>query len=258
MEELQHAEEVIIKKVQQQSFPAEIKALQKCRMFTQKAVSSEEDLTKKAEVKPQKGIHSKSPILNLDPVLQNGFLKVGGRLGTAAIPEHSKHQLILPRNHRVSDLILEDVHIQSNHQGRNHVLAVLREKYWILGAGVKIKQLMKRCIVCRRLRCKLNEQMMADLPSNSVKPDDPPFTHTGMDYFWLFNIKQGRSIRKSYSVLFTCMNSRAVHIEIADSMDTSSCINTLRRFLARRGHVKEIISDNGTNFVGANHQLSSS
>ena len=52
------------------------------------------------------------------------------------------------------------------------------------------------------------------------------------------------------------MNSSAVHIEIADSMDTSSCINALRRFLARRGHVKEITSDNGTNFVGANHQLS--
>ncbi|XP_072048281.1 uncharacterized protein [Amphiura filiformis] len=96
---------------------------------------------------------------------------------------------------------------------------------------------------------------MADLPSNRVKPDDPPFTYTGMDYFGPFNIKHGRSIRKRYGVLFTCMNSRAVHIEIADSMDTSSCINALRRFLARRGHVKEITSDNGTNLVGASHQL---
>ncbi|XP_072019707.1 uncharacterized protein [Amphiura filiformis] len=93
---------------------------------------------------------------------------------------------------------------------------------------------------------------MADLPSNRVKPDDPPFTYTGMDYFGPFNIKHGR---KRYGVLFTCMNSRAVHIEIADSMDTSSCINALRRFLARRGHVKEITFDNGTNLVGASHQL---
>ena len=96
---------------------------------------------------------------------------------------------------------------------------------------------------------------MADLPSNRVKPDDPPFTHTGVDYFGPFDIKHGRSIRKRYGVLFTCMNSRAVHIEIADSMDTSSCINALRRFISRRGHVKEITSDNGTNFVGADHQL---
>ena len=66
---------------------------------------------------------------------------------------------------------------------------------------------------------------MADLPSNRVKPDDPPFTRTGMEYFGPFNIKHGRSTRKRYGVLFTCMNSRAVHIEIADSIDTSSCIN---------------------------------
>ena len=109
----------------------ELSSPYKCKVLTQKAASSEEDLTKKAEVKLQE-IHRKSPILNLDPILQNGFLKVGSRLSAAAIPEHSKH-LILPRNHRVS----EDVHIQSNHQGRNHVLAVLREKYWILGDSMK-------------------------------------------------------------------------------------------------------------------------
>jgi len=44
-------------------------------------------------------------------------------------------------------------------------------------------------------------------------------------------------------------------MEIADSMDTSACINALRRFIARRGHVRQITSDNGSNLVGANHEL---
>ena len=53
----------------------------------------------------------------------------------------------------------------------------------------------------------------------------------------------------------TCMNNRAVHIEISDSMNTNSCVNAIRRFLARIGHIKEMTSDNGSNLVGANREL---
>ena len=56
-------------------------------------------------------------------------------------------------------------------------------------------------------------------------------------------------------MLFTCMTSRAVHIEVANSLDTNSCINALRRFISRQGQVKCIRSDNGTNFVGAEREL---
>ena len=47
------------------------------------------------------------------------------------------------------------------------------------------------------------------------------------------------------------MSSRAVHLEIAHSLETDACINAIRRFMARRGPVKSITSDNGTNIVGA-------
>lgn len=47
------------------------------------------------------------------------------------------------------------------------------------------------------------------------------------------------------------MSIRAVHVEVIESLNTSSFINTLRRFLAVRGPVKHIHSDHGTNFVGA-------
>lgn len=99
---------------------------------------------------------------------------------------------------------------------------------------------------------------MANLPKDRIVPDEPPFSRVGVDYFGPFEVKQKRSRVKRYGVIFTCLASRAVHMEVAASLDTDSYINALRRFVARRGQVKKIRSDNGTNFVGAERELTRS
>lgn len=83
----------------------------------------------------------------------------------------------------------------------------------------------------------------------------PPFSYTGVDYFGPYVVKNGRKEVKRYGAMFTCLASRAVHIEISNSLDTDSFIQALRRFIARGGNVKMIRSDNGTNFVGAEAEL---
>lgn len=60
---------------------------------------------------------------------------------------------------------------------------------------------------------------------------------------------------KRWVVLFTCLSVRAVHLEIAHSLTSQSCVMAIRRFVARRGAPETIWSDNGTNFVGANNIL---
>ncbi|CAB4014860.1 Tyrosine kinase receptor Cad96Ca, partial [Paramuricea clavata] len=99
------------------------------------------------------------------------------------------------------------------------------------------------------------EQKMADLPKDRLTPDHPPFTYVGVDYFGPFHVRCGRSLVKRYGVIFTCLVIRAVHIEISHSLDTDSFILALRRFLARRGQVKELRSDNGTNFTSGEKEL---
>lgn len=66
-----------------------------------------------------------------------------------------------------------------------------------------------------------------------------------------------RCTRGRWAIMFCCLSSRAVHIEVIDSLDTSSCINPLRRFFAIRGPAKQLwlISDCGTNFIGASKEL---
>ena len=191
----------------------------------------------------------------MDPVLDGGLLRVGGRLNKAAIPEDNKHPLILSKDQHISDLILRHIHLQLGHGGRNHVLSAARRKYWITSGPTAVRKIISRCLICKLHGGKAGEQKMADLPEERVVPDLPPFTNVGVDYFGPVDVRRGRSIVKRYGVVFTCMTSRAVHLEVAYSLDTDSCINALRRFICRRGQVSHLRSDNGTNFVSAEREL---
>ncbi len=256
-EEMQNSEVAIIKHVQKCAFAKEIKALQTLQKHTsQNSANLEKVQNEKARTdqRQERLINKDSPLISLNPVLQKGLLKVGGRLRNAPITESAKHQVILPKNHHVSMLVIRHIHQKVGHQGQNHVLSELRQSFWIIKAGVTVRGILKRCVVCKRIQSKVGKQKMADLPTFRLQPQQPAFTYTGVDYFGPFEIKCGRTTRKRYGVLFTCLSSRAVHIEVAESMDTSSCIDALRRFMARRGCIKEIHSDNGTNFVGANRE----
>jgi hypothetical protein len=82
-----------------------------------------------------------------------------------------------------------------------------------------------------------------------------PFTYCGVDLFGPCLIKDGRKELKRYGVLFTCLNSRAIHLKLANSLETDLFLNALRRFIARCGPVREIRSDRGTNLIGAAKEL---
>lgn len=235
-QDVTRAELSIIRYVQHQRFKDEITSLQS----------------------GMKSISKDSPLYRLDPVMDGEILRVGGRLSKASLPVESKRPVILAKDLHVSTLILRHIHQQIGHAGRNYMLSSLMRKYWIINANSAARKVISDCVVCRRNRGRLLEQKMADLPAERVLPDEAPFTHVGIDYFGPIEVKRGRGLLKRYGVLFTCMTSRAVHLEVAYTLDTDSCINSVRRFICRRGPVSTLRSDNGTNFVGASRELKES
>ena len=245
VQDMQKAEAAIIGFIQKQAYPEEIEHLTKTRQA---------DADTGRQQKYQ-GVKKSSSVRKLDPVYKDGLLRVGGRLSKAALPEDTKHPVILPKESNVTNLILNNIHLKTGHSGRNHMLAIAQKKYWIVKANSAARSIINKCVVCKRNRAKAGEQKMANLPESRLKPGEPPFTRVGIDYFSPIEVKRGRSIVKRYGVLFTCFTTRAVHIEKADSLDTDSCIQALRRFIARRGQVQEMTSDNGSNLVGAEREL---
>ena len=117
-----------------------------------------------------------------------------------------------------------------------------------------MKSHVERCVTCKRLRGRSQTQKMADLPTDRLEPC-PPFTYSAVDLFGPFMIKEGRSERKRWGAMFVCMVSRAVHIEVVATLSTDSFINAYRRFVSRRGPIRQLRSDRGTNFIGARNEL---
>ena len=203
-----------------------------------------------------KPVRTSSSLIKLSPFIKNGLMHVGGRLKLAAsLPFLQKHQIILPRSNHVTNLIIRDIHTKLGHAGRQHVLAEIRKKFWLIRANATIRKILNSCVACRKRSNISCTQQMADLPPRRLTPNKPPFSSVGVDFFGPFLTRKGRSNSKRYGVIFTCLTTRAIHLEVAYNLDTSSFIQALRRFVARRGQVTEIVSDNGTNFIGGEREL---
>ena len=168
---------------------------------------------------------------------------------------NAKHPMLLTAKHPVVQLLLEKAHRGNLHEGTEYVRNMLEQEYWIIGLRNEFRKIKSRCIKCRHRNANPIHPPMADLPRERLDEHVFPFTHTGVDYFGPFEVKFLRRTPKRWCCLFTCLTTRAAHIEVAQSLDTESCLAAVTRFIARRGYPSTIISDNGTNFVGAANEL---
>ncbi len=193
-----------------------------------------------------------SELSGLKPYTYDGMLCLGGRIQRTI---RDNPLPILPSNHVVTEMVINHHHELSGHSGASYVLASVRREFWVIKGMATVRRVLKQCGACRLLNARQCGQAMAMLPMFRVESDFYPFIHTGLDYFGPFRVKFNRSEVKRFGCLFTCMQSRAIHIEVAHSMSTDSFLMALTRFISRRGKPAVIYSDNGSNFVGAEEEL---
>ncbi|XP_038055961.1 uncharacterized protein LOC119727951 [Patiria miniata] len=249
VEDMCQAELEILRLVQKEAFAEEIKILQSFKVNS--------DNPSRSKVRERnKVMKTKSCLYKLDPFLDaDNILRVGGRIRRAGFPSNFKHPAVLPRKHHITELIIRHCHQQTQHQGRGMTVNQIRMNgFWIIGCSSAVSYYISKCVRCRKLFGQVQEQKMADLPEDRLEPA-PPFTNCGVDFFGPWYIKEGRKELKRYGVLFTCMATRAIHIETAASLSSDSFINAVRRFISIRGPIRQLRSDRGTNFIGAESEL---
>ena len=205
-----------------------------------------------------KGQTCSPKLIKLFPFLSDGILRVGGRLSNSTLDYSSKHPILLPRQGRVTELLIDFYHRDNCHAGPQLLTAILKSKYWILSARRIIRQRIHKCNSCFRLNPKFNFPPMADLPKCRLE-QCKAFLHTGVDYAGPLYVipyrKRGIRSVKAYICLFICLVTKAVHIELVSNLTSASFLDAFKRFLSRRGPCSFLYSDNGTNFVASKTYL---
>lgn len=229
---IERAETELIRRAQEDSFYDEIARMQSARPLPRA-----------------------SRLYRLDPVMEDGLLRVRGRIGASSAPIETKRPVILDGRHRITKLLVMREHCAAGHANRERVTNDLRQRYWIIHLRPTVRAAEKDCALCRRRRAMPQTPATGDLPQARLDPFHRPFSNCGVDYFGPMMVKVGRRREKRWGALFTCLTSRAVHIELVASLSTDSAIMALRRMAARRGWPRVMYSDNGTNFRGADQEL---
>ena len=164
--------------------------------------------------------------------------------------------ILLPYGHTFSRLYAEHIH-NRGHLGVLSTASKIRAKFWIIKLLKLVKSIRTNCVICKKLDKKLNEQIMGKLPIERLKPA-PAWTYTALDLFGPFKIKdevKKRTTGKAYGIIFNCLGTRAVHIDISPDYSTEKFLMVLRRFVSIRGYPSKIYSDNGSQLVAASEEL---
>jgi len=234
-EEKERAELFIIRRMQREAYPVEYEKLRKG-----KRVSNIE-------------------LLQLNVFMDsNGIMRINSRVEPPINSNTPKHTYadnlapLLPRKSMFSTALLFDIHYQYNHVGIEGQIAEVRSKYWMPQVRAALHHVKSMCNYCGYIRANPIEYKMSPLPNVRVDTKLKPFEVTGLDCAGPFIVfaKNGHQ-KKVWVLILTCTLTRFVYLHILDNLTSLAVLEAIMVYWTSHGPVKQFISDNGTNFVGA-------
>lgn len=241
--------------------PLKYSEFNKALIYLCKQVQSQHFLNDLKSLRVSKSLNSKSPLLRLNPFLDDdGLIRVGGRLRNSHLSFNAKHPILLPSDSHLTKLIIFFEHSRHLHAGAHATLSAVRLRFWPINGLNIVKKILRNCIKCFKVNPSPLSYQMSSLPRSRVVPQRP-FAIAGVDFAGPFMVKDGKTknriLVKCYLCIFVCFTTKATHLELAGDLSTEAFLNCLKRFVSRRGLCSDIHSDNGTNFIGAFNEIKS-
>ncbi|XP_062557895.1 uncharacterized protein LOC134222751 [Armigeres subalbatus] len=240
--EYEKAERCLLKAAQAECFIDELKVLSR---------NKDRSASQWIAIEKSSSLYKLSPLIDED-----GIIRMEGRVERVEfLPFDLRFPVILPDGHRITRLIVQHYHDKSGHGYRQAVKNELRQLYYIPHLDAVVRKVAASCVWCKVRHCRPKAPRMAPLPVQRVTPNLRAFSYVGVDYLGPLDVTIGRRTEKRWIALFTCMVTRAVHLEVAHGLTTQSCLMAIHRFIGRRGWPIEFFSDNGTNLRGASKEV---
>lgn len=209
-------------------------------------------ITKNNTLLPTSKLNQLCPFID-----KRGLLLVGGRLSsTESLPEQERCPPIIPKNAVEVEQFVMHTHVTWGHIGPELTLHKIRKNFWILGGRREIKRIIARC-KCYKLRAKPFQQKMAPLPDFKTNVC-VAFNVTGVDFFGPIKVtlsSKNPVEMKIFGVIFSCMTSRACHLETVLDATTQEFLFAVKRFMCEKGYCRKFVSDNAKQFHKADRQL---
>ncbi len=233
------AESMLVRRTQEEVYVSDIKRLHENR-------------------KPR--LAKNSPLRNFNPIIDDlGVLRANSRVGSfKTLAYNAKRPMLLPAKNVLTYRLLDHIHRLEGHlSGVQRNKTHLRSKFCIPRIHQIVKKFIKGCVPCQRVSAKPTDQIYGEIDSFRASAPLRAFAHTSLDCYGPYLTKIGRGIAraKRWVLLATCAISRAVHLEVLDSLDTDDFLSGFWCFVARRGCPIRVRSDNGGNFVKGESEL---
>ena len=157
---------------------------------------------------------------------------------------------------RLAELIMLSAHWK-DHTGIDITMALSRQDAWIVNARKLAKRIVRKCVRCKYLRKLLEGQKMAALP-DAIQGPSPPFYNIGVDLSGPIEVKamtNKRAAMKVWVVIFVCLNTKAVCMELAPGYATKDFMLAYNTHQSRHGVPSYVYSDRGSQLVAAHKEL---
>ena len=207
----------------------------------------------------EKEVFKTGPLKQLQlEIDEHGILRVVSRLANLEDPTVSTNPVVLPGRSVLAKRLIEEEHQRLNHTSSKWVLGSLRGQFYVVPGLAVVKKVLRDCRYCRLIRPKPLDTPTAPYHPNRLDELKYPFAQCGMDHFGPFEVHPTRKSfkwEKRWILVFFCLTTRAVHMEVCERADVESLLLAFSRFTSLRHKPEHVYCDLGTSNVAASKEL---